>query len=70
MSGEHTEAPAPAIMTEYELRQWLRSIGQTRVRLHRSLDRPQYIVGLGSDIWTVQALITGGFTVAPYRGGA
>ena len=61
-------APVPAIFTEPELRAWLRSIGLTGVRLNRALDRVQYIaVPNGRDVWIVKPLITGAFTVEPYR---
>lgn len=60
---------APAIFTEHELRAWLRSIGITRLRLNRNLDKIQYIaVPNGQDVWIVRPLITGAFTVAPYTG--
>lgn len=60
---------APAIMTEYEIRAWLRSVGLTRVRLPRNLDRCLYVEQPGGGLWRVQPLITGAFTVEPYPSG-
>jgi hypothetical protein len=61
----------PALMTEHELRAWLRSVGITGLRLNRNLDKCQYIaVPNSTDVWIVRPLITGAFTVEPYDNGA
>lgn len=57
----------PAILTHDETRAWLRALGLTRARLPKSLDKVLYVDQPGGGCWTVQALITGGFRVEPYR---
>lgn len=60
---------SPAILTESEVRTWLRGLGLTRIRLNRNLDKVQYIaVPNGREVWIVRPLITGAFTVEPYTG--
>lgn len=58
---------APALMTEYEIRGWLRSLGLRRVRLPRDLDGCLYVSQPGGGTWIVRPLITGAFTVEPYQ---
>lgn len=61
MKATHTDR---RLLTEPELRAWLRAAGWGWLRLQRDLDGYQYVSDPAGTHWAIQPLVTGGFSLA------